>query len=105
MEEKNAMSFVAISGINFPSRSRKYLMGLVCQIVERHNAKFVVIAGGTIAGRELERELKQKIRAREMELKNEKNKKSEKKNEKDKKIVDRAAEKFTLTENFISEKK
>ena len=56
-----SVSFVAISGINFPVKSRKYLANLVKDIVNKHDAKFIVIAGHTIDGKELEQQLKVRL--------------------------------------------
>lgn len=55
---ENDVIFVAISGINFPFLSREYLIQAVSDVVERENAKFVIVAGNAIAGKFLERELK-----------------------------------------------
>ncbi|MBI2035641.1 MAG: hypothetical protein HYT12_03080 [Candidatus Liptonbacteria bacterium] len=57
-------SFTAISGINYPFGSRKYLMRLIKDVTEFDDCKFVVIAGNTIAGREAEKQLKTIIKLR-----------------------------------------
>ncbi len=56
--EKNSVSFVVVSGLDFPKGSRKYLMNLMKQIVEKHDAAFVIIAGHAINGTEMDKELK-----------------------------------------------
>jgi hypothetical protein len=56
--EDRSVSFVAISGIDFPVRNRKYLMNLVKEIAEKHDAKFIVVAGYVLAGKYLEKQLK-----------------------------------------------
>jgi len=61
MSGRKKVSFVVVSGINFPFRSRQYLLNLVGEIAKREDAKFLVVAGHTLAGKELERELKQRI--------------------------------------------
>lgn len=55
-------SFAAISGLNFPFRSRKYFMNLVADVVKADDCKFILIVGNAIAGRELESELKNLIK-------------------------------------------
>ncbi len=57
-------SFTAISGINYPFGSRKYLMRLIKDVTKFDDCKFVVIAGNTIAGREAEKQLKTIIKLR-----------------------------------------
>lgn len=64
--EKRSATFVAISGINFPTRSRKYLIDLVKEIAEKEDAKFIIIGGHVMDGAELERELK--LRLKELDL-------------------------------------
>lgn len=61
MDDSKSVSFVAISGIDFPFRSRKYLMNLLNDIVKRHDAKFIIIAGHTLAGKYLEQGLKESV--------------------------------------------
>lgn len=56
-----SVSFVAISSLNFPYRSRKYLTNLVKEIAEKENARFIVIAGHTLAGKQLDHELKNSV--------------------------------------------
>lgn len=55
--------FCAISQINFPFKSRKYLMTALKQAVQEQKAKFIVLAGNTIAGRYLEAKLKQILKS------------------------------------------
>jgi hypothetical protein len=55
------VDFVVISGVNFPYFSRRYLIGLVKDIVKKHSAKFIVLAGNTIDGKYLEAQLKHRI--------------------------------------------
>lgn len=63
MEKNNkSVTFVSISGINFPYFSRSYLMSLIRDVVKKHRARFVVVAGNTVAGRRLENELKHRIK-------------------------------------------
>jgi len=69
--ESNAVSFVAISGVNFPVRSRKYLMNLVKEIAESHNAKFIVVAGHLLAGKDLMAQLKENQQRRIKEMREE----------------------------------
>jgi hypothetical protein len=54
----NSVSFVVISGLDFPKRSRKYLMNLTKEVVEKHKAMFVIIAGHIMNGKELDDQLK-----------------------------------------------
>lgn len=63
------LTFVAISGINFPYESREYLMNLIPEIVARHNAKIIKILGGTVNGKKLEKELKARIAYQKAALK------------------------------------
>ena len=62
MKEKNGkakqMAIVAISGINFPTKSRQYLINLVKEVAVEAKAKFIIIAGNTMDGKALENELK-----------------------------------------------
>lgn len=53
---RDELTFLAISGIEFPTAYRRYLMDLFVEIAERHTPKFIVIAGGTVDGRALEKE-------------------------------------------------
>ncbi len=69
MANEKSVSFTCVSGINFPDRSRKYLMKLVKEVSEWHNSKFVIIAGGTISGKALETELGMRIKAELLETK------------------------------------
>lgn len=62
MDSKNkSVSFAAISGINFPDGNRDYFMNLMKEITEVHHAKSVIVAGNTIAGKKLEKELKERL--------------------------------------------
>lgn len=58
MSDGKSVSFMCISGLNFPERNRKYLMNLAKEAAERHKVKFVVIAGHVFSGKTLEMELK-----------------------------------------------
>jgi hypothetical protein len=61
------IAIVATSGLNFPTKSRKYLIDMVRDAAVKAGAKFVIIAGNTLDGKALETEfkarLKEKIRA------------------------------------------
>lgn len=76
------VNFTVISGINYPFGSRKYLMSLLKGVVEKDNSKFVLIAGNTLAGKELEKELKDRIKL-ERKLVRQNNKLKEKGEKKD----------------------
>lgn len=56
------LAIVAISGLSWPTRSRKYLINLVKEVVVESNAKFVVIAGHTVDGKYLETEFKSRLK-------------------------------------------
>ena len=56
------VNFTAISGINYPFGSRKYLMNLLKGVVEKDNSKFILVAGNTLAGKELGKELGNRIK-------------------------------------------
>lgn len=56
------LAIVAISGLSWPTRSRKYLINLVKEVVVESKAKFVVIAGHTVDGRYLELEFKARLK-------------------------------------------
>jgi len=58
------LAFVATSGLNFPTKSRKYLIDLVRDAAVKANARFVIIAGNTLDGKALEREFKARLRQR-----------------------------------------
>ncbi len=60
--ESNSVSFVAISGTDFPKRSRKYLMNLTKDVAEKYKALFVVIAGHIMNGKELEVQLRRRLK-------------------------------------------
>jgi len=55
---KEGFTFFGISGINFPIKKREYLMELLKEAAEKHKPNFVIVAGNTIAGNDLEKELK-----------------------------------------------
>lgn len=56
------VSFTCISGINYPFGSRNYLMKLVQEINQKDKGTFIFVAGNTVAGKELESELKHLIK-------------------------------------------
>ncbi len=58
MNDNSSVSFVVISGLDFPKRSRKYLMNLTKEVVEKYKATFVIIAGHIMNGKELDSQLK-----------------------------------------------
>lgn len=53
--------FTAISGLKYPTASRKYLMDLVHDIVVQDGSKFVVVAGHVLDGKFLEAEYKARL--------------------------------------------
>ncbi len=57
-----SFSFVALSGINFPHHSRKYLINLVQDIAKENKVNAFIFAGNTLAGRSLENDLKKRIK-------------------------------------------
>lgn len=59
---KEELTFLGISGINFPTKKRQYLMDLLKEAAEKHNPKFIISAGNTVDGRSLEKELKGYLR-------------------------------------------
>src|SRR3989344_9114803 len=64
MNNDNAStSFVVISGLDFPKRSRKYLMDLTKQVAEKFKAAFVIVAGHAMNGAYLENQLKKRLKA------------------------------------------
>lgn len=76
------VNFTVISGINYPFGSRKYLMSLLKGVAEKDDSKFILIAGNTLAGKELERELKDRVKL-ERKLIRQNNKLKEKGEKKD----------------------
>lgn len=54
--------FASISLVSFPFRSRKYLMDILKQLVIKEKASFIIVAGGMIAGKFLQEELKRLIK-------------------------------------------
>ncbi len=62
-DANNHVLFVVISGLDFPKRSRKYLMNLTKEVAEKHKAMFVIIAGHIMNGEELEIQLKKRQNA------------------------------------------
>jgi len=60
--QRDEVAFVTTSGIKFPTDSREYLMNLVRDVVKAEGAKFVVIAGHTVDGAALAKELSEQIR-------------------------------------------
>lgn len=79
-KNKRSLSFVAISGLNFPSRSRPYLPRLAQEIAEQEKAEFILVAGNMLAGRALEQELKELLKG----IRKEKSEQAE--SQKDKKV-------------------
>lgn len=63
VEPREETTFVAVSGLKFPTGSREYLINLVRDIVVAEKAKFVVVAGHAIDGRHLEQLLKQDLKS------------------------------------------
>lgn len=68
----NTQSFVAISGLNFPFRSRQYFMSMVKDYVEAKNAMAVIVAGHVLAGRELLDDLKLRLKSEKDKTKHQK---------------------------------
>lgn len=64
-----SFSFVAISGINFPQYSRKYLIDLVQDIAKKNHVNSFIFAGNTIAGHSLEKDLKKRIKEKKDSIK------------------------------------
>lgn len=60
-KERELVSFVAFSGVDWPVSSRPYLMHLLKEITEREKAKFVSGIGGIIAGQSVEKELRGRV--------------------------------------------
>jgi len=58
------IAIVATSGLNFPTKSRKYLIDLVKEVAVKVKATFIIIAGNTIDGKALELELKARLKKR-----------------------------------------
>lgn len=55
---------VAVSGLCFPTKSRKYLVDMVKEAVVAANAKFALIAGHTVDGKFLEKEFRARLKER-----------------------------------------
>lgn len=91
--EKNVpeVNMVVASGINFPHLSRKYLMNLLADVVHKHDADFVVVAGNMMAGRHLETELSYLITQEKDAKRGKKNKFTEE-------------DKISVIQEFIQEK-
>ena len=64
-----SFSFVAVSGINFPHYSRKYLIDLVQDIAKENKVNAFIFAGNTLAGRSLEKDLKNRIKEKKESIK------------------------------------
>lgn len=95
-EHKNQeLAIVAISGLSWPTRSRKYLINLVKEVVEKSMAKFVIIAGHTVDGEYLDKEfgsrLKEFIKDARASAK------------KDKKKLDSDWQRYTFEQEFVEE--
>ena len=56
--EEKSLTFLAVSGISFPTKKRQYLMTLFKQVADKHKPKFIIVAGHTVDGASLEKELK-----------------------------------------------
>lgn len=56
--KKNELCILSVSGINYPTDHRKYLLSLVREVAIKHRAVCVLIAGNTVDGRALNKELK-----------------------------------------------
>lgn len=68
-EEKDLV-FFNISGINFPTKKRDYLMKLLAETADVYKPKFVIVAGGTIDGKTLGKEFKEYVKDAMREEKN-----------------------------------
>ena len=64
-----SFSFVAVSGINFPYRSRRYLINLVQDIAKEDKVNNFIFAGNTLDGRSLEKDLKNRIKEKKESIK------------------------------------
>ena len=100
---KDSVNFVVISGINFPFGSRKYLMNLVKDLCLRERARFVIIAGNTLAGRELDQQLKvyQRLQAEYVKKENAQLARDAKKGERPSKQPFGPAEKERVQKDYI----
>ena len=55
--KSNEFEFVAISGINYPTEHRQYLLNLTKEVAIKHKVPFVLVAGNTVDGKALQKEL------------------------------------------------
>lgn len=62
------LTFAAISGLAFPRHNRKYLANLMRDVVVSTRAPFVIVAGHTLEGKDLEKEYKAQVRYRKAQL-------------------------------------
>ncbi len=53
---EEGVTLLALSGINYPTSPREYLMGLFREAAEREKPAFVILAGGSVDGTTLEKE-------------------------------------------------
>ncbi len=60
--KRNSVSFLFMSGLDFPARSRAYLPQLIKEIAEKEKVGFIVIGGHVLAGKELESLLKHRLK-------------------------------------------
>lgn len=97
--ENRSVSFVAISGIDFPVRNRKYLINLVKEIAEKHDAKFIVVAGYVLAGKYLEKQSKDRLDKRLKQLREANKKKAPA----DREPIDVAKEKMEVRDYIVKE--
>lgn len=61
-EKRTLVSFAAFSGVEWPTFSRPYLMGLLKDAIELEDVNFPLSVGGTVAGKYLEKELAGRIK-------------------------------------------
>jgi len=67
--KSNELCLLAISGINYPTKHRRYLLNLVREAAVRREAVIVLIAGNTVDGKALKKELHQQLKHEVTELK------------------------------------
>ena len=63
-QKAKELAIVATSGLNFPTKSRKYLINLVKEAAIKVKATFIIVAGNTMDGKALELELKARLKRR-----------------------------------------
>ena len=67
--KSNEFCLLAISGINYPTKHRQYLLNLVHEAAVKHDAVIVLIAGNAVDGKALKKELHEHFRHEVKELK------------------------------------